>query len=199
LGTELGVSYASDGSSGGTWNFQIVGFHHALDDAVVRTTLPDRRFFRVNRDEIRTTGAELLGNWTPGGRGVFVTADLLLQDVKVRDQTIPDGDRKPEHQPKVRGGLELELPLFFRVEGSVAARYTGTQYCLHADLGEYQKLGSETVGNVGVERSWRVRSKGLLSTLKTMLFVDNLFDDAVYDQCGLPQPGRTLRFGMQLN
>jgi iron complex outermembrane receptor protein len=135
----------------------------------------------------------------PTGRGVSISADLLAQDIKVTDKTVPDGDRLPEHQPEVRGGIELGVPLFFAAEGMAAVRYTGSQHCLHPDTGEFVKLGSETVGNVGLQRTWRVRAgTGLLSSLKTMLAVDNVTDSAVYDQCGLPQPGRTLRFGIQL-
>jgi len=201
LGTEVGLSLIAAQTAARTLSFQVVGFHHDLDDAVVRTTLPapDRRFFRVNRDEVRTTGAELFGSWSPSGRGISVSADLLAQNIKVRDKTIPDGDRLPEHQPEVRGGIELGIPLLFEIEGLAAARYTGTQHCLHPDTGEFQKLGSETVGNVGIQKTWQIRSTpGLLSSLRTMLAVDNITDSAVYDQCGLPQPGRTLRFGVQL-
>src|SRR5687767_7560613 len=41
---------------------QLNAFHHRLDDAVVRITLPppDRRFQRINRDRLESTGAELL-------------------------------------------------------------------------------------------------------------------------------------------
>ena len=38
----------------------------------------------------------------------------------------------------------------------------------------------------------------LLQRLAAVLAVDNLGDRAAYDQCGLPQPGRTLRLGLTL-
>ena len=199
LGTELGLTFTPTPGDAGAVSFQIVGFHHNLDGAVVRTTLPDNRFFRVNRDEIKTTGAELLGSWRPTERGMWFAADLLIQDVQVRDQTIPDGDRRPEHQPELRGGIEIGLPLFFQTEGMAAIRHTGTQYCLNPDTDAYDKLDAETVGNVAVHRTWQLGSgQGLLSSLRTLLAIDNVTDSAVYDQCGLPQPGRTLRLGVQL-
>ena len=199
LGTELGVSVIASQTESRTLSFQVVGFHHDLDDAVVRTTLADRRFFRVNRDQIRTTGAELFGSWIPAQRGVSISADLLAQNITVRDKTIPNGERLPEHQPEIRGGVELGIPLLFAIEGMAAVRHTGSQHCLHPDTGEFEKLSSETIGNIGVQRTWRLRrGTGLLSSLRTMLSLDNITDSAVYDQCGLPQPGRTLRFGIQL-
>jgi iron complex outermembrane receptor protein len=198
LGTELGMSLTT-ASAARTLSLQVVGFHHDLDDAVVRTTLPDRRFFRVNRDRVRTTGAELFGSWVPLDRGVSLAADLLLQDVRVEDKTVPDGERRPEHQPELRGGVELGIPLFFRTDGLATVRYTGAQYCLHPDAGEFQRLAGETVGHVALRRRWSLGGgTGLLRLLETTIALDNVTDGAVYDQCGLPQPGRTLRFAIQL-
>jgi iron complex outermembrane receptor protein len=34
--------------------------------------------------------------------------------------------------------------------------------------------------------------------LRAVLGLDNVTDATVYDQCGLPQPGRTLRLGLDL-
>jgi iron complex outermembrane receptor protein len=200
FGTEVGMSLVASQTAARTLSFQVVGFHHNLDDAVVRTTLPapDRRFFRVNRDRVRTTGVELFGSWIPTQRGISLSADLLAQNIKVEDKTIPDGERLPEHQPEFRGGVELGVPLFMSIEALAAVRHTGVQHCLHPDSGEFVKLGAETVGNLGVHRTWRLRNRGVLSSLKTMIALDNVTDSAVYDQCGLPQPGRTLRFGIQL-
>jgi iron complex outermembrane recepter protein len=199
LGTEIGVSLVASRTEARTVSFQVVGFHHDLDDAVVRTTLDDRRFFRVNRDRIRTTGAEVFGSWLPTGRGLSVSADVLVQNIKVRDKTIPDGERFPENNPELRGGVELGIPLMFAFEGIAALRHTGSQHCIDPDTGEFEELSSETIGNVAVQRTWRLgRGTGLLSSLKTMLALDNITDSALYDSCGLPQPGRTLRFGIQL-
>ena len=39
---------------------------------------------------------------------------------------------------------------------------------------------------------------GLLRSLRAQLGLDNAADAAVFDQCGLPQPGRTLRLGIEL-
>ena len=39
---------------------------------------------------------------------------------------------------------------------------------------------------------------GLLDTAVTVLTFDNVGNAAVFDQCGLPQPGRTLRVMMTL-
>jgi iron complex outermembrane receptor protein len=181
---------------------QGVVFHHRLADAVVRTTVPDTRLFvRVNRDEIRSSGAELLVTWASSPvalRPMSLTGDLLAQHVRVRDR-LAAAERRPEHQPEVRGSLELGVPLPLALRGTAAARYTGTQYCVHPDAGTQVELAAQTKGDVGVERSWVVgRGAGLFKTVRALVALDNVTDATVYDQCGLPQPGRTLRLGLQL-
>jgi iron complex outermembrane receptor protein len=49
-------------------------------------------------------------------------------------------------------------------------------------------------------RGWRVGGSGpWFSRIETRVAVDNIADAAIYDQCGMPQPGRTLRFQIRLN
>jgi iron complex outermembrane recepter protein len=182
---------------------QGVLFHHRLTDAVVRTTVPDTRLFvRVNRDEIRSSGAELLASWTSSpaapARAVSLTGDVLAQHVRVRDR-VAAAERRPEHQPEVRGSLELGVPLPLAARGTAAARYTGTQYCVHPDAGTQVRLGAQTEGNLAAERRWLLgRGAGLLESVRALVALDNVNDATVYDQCGLPQPGRTLRIALQL-
>jgi iron complex outermembrane receptor protein len=129
---------------------------------------------------------------------VSVTGDLLAQHVRVRDDSA-NAERRAEHQPEVRGSLELGVPLPAAIRGVAAARYTGTQYCVHPDVGNQVTLGGRTEGNLAVERSWSLgRGAGAFSALRTVLALDNVTDATVYDQCGLPQPGRTLRLAIQL-
>jgi iron complex outermembrane receptor protein len=202
-GAELGATFGDDAAASfGGLSFQAVGFHHRLNDAVVRTTVPDTRLFvRVNRDEIRSTGAELLGAWRSSvdpARAIVLTGDLLAQRVRVQDDSA-NAERRPEHQPEVRGSLELGVPLPALVRAFAGVRYTGTQYCVHPDAGNQVRLGGQTEGNAAVERNWSLgRGTAAFGALRTILALDNLTDATVYDQCGLPQPGRTLRLVVQL-
>jgi iron complex outermembrane receptor protein len=198
-GAELGATL--DAGTGGV-TMQGVIFHHRLEDAVVRTTVPGTRLFvRVNRDEIRSSGAELLATWTSSLvalRAVSLTGDLLAQHVRVHDE-LAGAERRPEHQPEVRGSLELSVPLPLALRGTAAMRYTGTQYCVHPDAGTQVRLEAQTNGDVAVERSWGLGRGGLLKSVRALVALDNATDATVYDQCGLPQPGRTLRISLQLS
>jgi len=200
---ELGTTYGGDGTTtAGVVTLQAVAFHHRLEDAVVRTTVPNTSLFiRVNRDEILSTGIELLGEWRSSAdpvRAVSFTGDLLAQHVRVHDDSA-NAERRPEHQPETRAALELGVPLGAGVRGSVMGRYTGAQYCVHPDTGGQVRLDAQTEGHVALERAWSVgRGSGVFRMLRTVLALDNATDATVYDQCGLPQPGRTLRLVVQL-
>lgn len=202
-GAELGATLGGDGAPVGTsMTVQAVAFHHRLEDAVVRTTVPNTRLFvRVNRDEIRSTGLELLGAWHSSPdplRTISLTGDLLAQRVRVHDDSA-NADRRPEHQPEVRGSIELGLPLPAAVRAFAGARHTGGQYCVNPDSGMQQRLASQTEANIAAERSWPLgRGTGVFGALRTVLSLDNAANATVYDQCGLPQPGRTLRLMVQL-
>ncbi len=189
-GVEAGATLLAAGVQ-----LQGVVFSHRLQDAVARITQPDGRFKRINRDELRSTGIELLAGWNNGS--VSLTSDALLQRVRIEDPGITGTERRPENQPEFRIGADAGFPFGQIVRGRLSLEHSGAQYCVNPDLARNQRLAPQTVAGAGIERTWRVAS-GLWSQLVTSLQVDNLADGAVYDQCGLPQPGRTLRFGIAL-
>ncbi len=182
---------------------QGVVFHHQLADAVVRTTVPNTNLFvRVNRDEIRSTGVELLTAWSSSPRfptrAISITGDVLAQHVRVHDR-VAAAERRPEHQPEIRGLLEVGVPLPIALRGTGTGRYIGSQYCAHPDLGTQVELEAQATGSLSLERSWTLGgTAGAMSAIRALLALDNVTDATVYDQCGLPQPGRTLRVGLQL-
>jgi iron complex outermembrane receptor protein len=184
-----------------SFDLQAVAFHHRLEDAVVRVRLTNpTRFRRINRDEIRTTGLELLAGWA--GRGVSVDADLTLQDIKVIDRTANDAERRPEHLPEVEAGLRAQTPLLLGLHGVVFGRYTGRQYCVDPNVsGQLDRIDDSMRGDVGVERSWnlvRAASRALFRTIRVSAMLDNVANARIYSQCGLPEPGRTFRLGVEI-
>ena len=183
---ELGATTTLGGGE-----LQAVVFHHRLSDAIVRVAGAGRLQRRVNRDQIRSTGLELLGSWRGAG-GVELLGDLLWQDVVVHDRSA-DASRRPENQPAFRFGLDLGAPVGGGVRASAGARYTGVQYCVNGETGLDQRLAGQLRGDAAAERGWRIGGGRGAGALLTRLSLENVTDRAVYDQCGLPQPGRTLR------
>jgi iron complex outermembrane receptor protein len=201
LGFEGGITLDGGKFADQGFMMQVVGFRHVLDDAVIRITLPNRLFRRINRDEIRSAGAEMLTSWSPVAlKGATITADATIQKIRVYDQTITTAnERRAEHNPEQRGSLAVVSPTLAGFRASVMGRYTGTQYCQHPDLGRQVELASQTVADAAVSRTFGMQSRGLLQRLTALVAMDNLGNKTVYDQCGLPQPGRTIRFGLTLN
>lgn len=190
VGAELGATLLS-----GAFQLQPVLFAHRLEDAVVRIVQPDRRFKRVNRDRIRSTGLELLAGVLAGP--VSLSGDALLQRVRIVDQAVAGSGRRPENLPQFRANVDAIFPLVAKGRGRVSVGHTGVQYCVHPDLQANQRLAPQTVVGTGVDRGWPVVAR-LWTRLTASVQVENVLDAAVYDQCGLPQPGRTLRFGIAL-
>jgi iron complex outermembrane recepter protein len=191
FGAEAGVTATRSGVE-----LQGVLFHHRLADAIVRVPVGDNMLRRENRDGIRSTGVELLGEWQRGG--LSLQGDATLQQIRVLDPSVSSGERHPEHNPEVRVGADVGVPLPLRLRGLAAVRYTGRQYCVNPDLEQTVALDAQTRVDLGMDRSWTLRGAGVLQTLRAALALDNVGDRAVYDQCGMPQPGRTLRLSLEL-
>ncbi len=202
LGFEGGVTVNRAFASLGQSTFQLIGFRHRLDDAVVRITLSNpTRFQRVNRDRIESQGAEMLAGFVFGqdpDRSVSLNGDATLQRIRLFDQTANNAQRRPENNPEQRGRVELGVPLPVSARAFATARYIGAQSCLNGDTGREDQLQARTVGDLAVQRTFAVASSGPFRFLRALLSFDNVGNTAVYDQCGLPQPGRTLRVMMSV-
>ena len=193
LGSEAGFTATNDQGE-----VQLVGFHHRLSDGIVRTTVTGadmvNRFQRVNQDQVLSTGAELL---VVGQLGVAtLNGDLTIQSVKGRDA---DGtDVELEYEPTVVGklGIDFPIPADFRLGGE--ARYMGQQSCENPEVGGLQPLDASTSVDATLRRLFSIRSGGALSRLDASASVRNVTDAAVFDQCGLPQPGRLFQIQFRI-
>ena len=194
---ELIVAEAGATAQLGGAEVQGVLFHHRLSDAVVRITTPAGRFRRVNRDEMRSYGVEALASTTV--HGIALAADLTLQDVALIDPGAPEDQNEPEYQPRVIAGLHASAPLFAGLNGNAQLRYTDTQFCVHPDLGADVEIDAATRVDLQLARGFGVRrGSALLSRMELSAALDNALDATTYDQCGIPQPGRTLRLQLRL-
>jgi outer membrane receptor protein involved in Fe transport len=180
----------------GDGELQVVGFHHRLTDAIRRITLPDRKRMRINSDEIRSTGLEVLFSQSLGS--MSLDGDVTLQKVDLIDPETSLSS-EPENMPEQSGRMRLSVPLFAGFSGSAEAAYTGSQFCQHPDTGADVKLEGGTWWNGLLSRIWNLpTSSGMVQRLETVVSVDNLGDVALYDQCGLPRAGRLFRFQVRV-
>ena len=172
---------------------QAVLFHHNLADAIVRVATDDGRFRRENHHRVRSTGVELLSSWTRDA--VTLEADVMIQRARMIDPA--SGSAHPEHQPWMQGDAEATVPIALGIRGNAAVRFSGTQYCIHPDEGREVTLKGRARADAGVERSWSLIGRAWHS-FRLLLVAENILDAVLYDQCGLPQPGRTVRLGFAL-
>ena len=180
----------------GNGEVQAVGFHHQLKDAVVRITLPDRFFFRVNQNELESTGVELLASQSFGR--VSFMGDITVQKVDLTNTTANETN-EPENLPEIFGSLRAGLPILAGFDANAAVRHVGVTHCLNPATGSDEELDGGTRFDADVGRVFRLGSAGrALSSLDARISVDNVGDKAIYDQCGLPQPGRLLRLSVRL-
>ena len=181
----------------GEGELQVVGFHHRLTDAIRRITLPDKRRMRVNADRLESTGIEVLFSQTLGP--LSLGGDLTLQAVNLVDPGT-SASTQPENLPERSGRAYVRIPLADRTSLSAEAAYTGAQFCQDPDSGADVQLDGGTRFNADVSRTWSLppNSAGFLSRMETRISADNLTDTVLYDQCGLPRPGRLLRFQVRL-
>jgi len=185
IGSEAGFT-----ATGGGGEVQLVGFHHRLSDGIVRRTVIGSdavsRFQRVNQDAVRSTGAELLAVGSIGA--ITLNGDLTLQTVKGID---PDGrEVELEYEPSIAGKFGIDVPVPGRARLSSDVRFVGDQKCVNPEAGGLQSLDSSTSLDATLRRVFGLRRGGALSRLDAQLSVRNLTDSVVFDQCGLPQPGR---------
>jgi iron complex outermembrane recepter protein len=206
VGAEVGATISGGAVGAAGLTLQTVIFAHVLDDAVVRVTLPDRRFQRRNESGVRSRGVELVADWSSavrpqgGAGGWTVSADLLLQRVRVQDAiggAFNTPPRHVEHQPEIRGSVDVGAPLLAGLRAVLGLRHTGKQFCQHPDRGELVELSAQAAGHLALTREWH-GTRWRLGTIRALMAVDNLSDATVYDQCGLPQPGRTVRVGVEV-
>jgi iron complex outermembrane recepter protein len=168
---------------------QAVAFHQQLSNVIVRTGLGDGRFRRDNRDRMQSMGIEVL---TGGGLGpARWTVDLTLQDVTVLDPSASAEESRPEYQPALAGRTDWRLPLPRLLDVGASAQYVGRQWCVSPEQGDPVTLPPRARFDMEVGRSW--------GRVSARIALENVADAAVYDQCGLPQPGRTLRFRLGFN
>jgi iron complex outermembrane receptor protein len=186
---ELGLTARGSG-----WEVQAVGFRQHLADAIARTVTAEGRLMRVNREEVRSTGLELLGR-APVGPAT-ASGSLTIQRVRLRD---PDAGEGPaEYEPAVAGAAQLVVPMPLELAVETGVEFVGRQHCIQPGRPELAVLGPSTELDMDLTRAWRLSGPGPSSRIEGRIGVENLTDAAVYDQCGLPRPGRTLRVELRL-
>lgn len=193
LGSELGFT-----ATGAVGEIQLVGFYHRLEDGIVRTTVagPDSisRFQRANQDHVTSAGVELL---LVGDFGATIaTGDLTIQGARGRDAG--GNEVILEYEPAVVGKLGIDVPLPARLRGGGQFRFVSEQRCQNPEIGAFELLASSKIVDLSLRRIFSLARGGALSRIDVSASVRNATDAVVFDQCGLPQPGRLFQLQLRV-
>ena len=120
-----------------------------------------------------------------------MTGDLTVQNVDGFD--VDGSVVELEYEPAISGKLGFEMPVYGKLNLGAEARYVGEQKCENPEIGGLQTLGSSKSFDFKIRRVFDVSRAGILSRLDASASVKNVTDSAIYDQCGLPQPGRLIQ------
>ena len=103
-----------------------------------------------------------------------------------------------EYEPFINGRLGFETPLgdIFRASGNL--RFMGSQMCENPEIGGLQTLAGSGMLDLRLRSFFRLHSGSSLSRAEAGLGLSNATDASVYDQCGLPQPGRTFQIQIRV-
>ncbi len=187
---EFGLAFIRAG-----FDLQAVTFQQRIDDAVVRITLPSNQFQRVNRDQFTSTGVELTAGAMLGHTSL--RGDLTLQRARIADRGIAEPTlRLPEDVPEVFGSVVVVMPVTRGYEVQSRVRGVGAVRCGNPGTGALQSQRGGAALDLGLERRWT--SARAFGRVSAALQVENAFDAAIYDKCGLPQAGRTVRLTLRL-
>ena len=187
---EAGVTF----DTGDGLSLQVVGFHHRLTDAIVRTstiTSEGPRFQRVNRDEVRSTGLEIAAAGSLGA--LAYGGGITWKDVGVIDPHEPGAEQRAEYQPNLSGTANLAFAGPGGVTLNGFGAYRGVQYCRNVEVAGFDRMDASATFDIEASRAFVVGGPRSGRLAGATVGVANLTDSTVLDQCGLPQAGRTFR------
>lgn len=176
---------------------QVVGFRQTLDDAITRVTVATpggNRFQRVNLGQVVARGVEIMGTASAGP--VSFGGGVTLQDVSGRDAA--GGAAELEYEPRGSGSLWIETPVAWGARLTLAANGATRQRYIDLDSDAFATLAPAAQFDVRLARGFTIAAQGPWRRLDAALAVENLGDQVVFDQAGLPRPGRTVRLQIRL-
>jgi iron complex outermembrane receptor protein len=173
------------------WRLEAAAFLLYLSDGIERVSLnnTERQYQRINQTEIRVPGVELAGGWQ-----LADTVELSLQHTVLIARVKQDGqfDRPAEDRPDYLSRVGLSRTPQAGPGMLLEAVITGARWSADATAPSgLRRLPAGVVWNARL--SWRLPR--LARGLDLHLRLDNIFNQRVDDQIGLPNPGQTLSGG----
>jgi len=189
---EIGITWSTD-----PIDLQLVGFRQELQDGIVRARVEDAegtKFQRINSDRVESTGVELVGSGDAGP--VRWAADLTYQRTWLIDEN--GVKTRPEYEPRWVSSVDVSFPVLADIQFAAGFDYQAEQFCVSGSEAGLDRLEANESFGLELRRTFRRPGGGRLRNMDLILGMENVTDAPIYDQCGLPQPGRTLTAQIRL-
>jgi len=167
----------------GDLRLEATWFHNDFEDLV---DFDDETFRNVNRQNVQTSGLEMLATWRP------LDALSLIAQGTYTDIDVKGEDTVLTGRPEWTAGAAVEWRFAMRWQTALDYRYTGEQWAASRHTGQevteeldaYHRV--DWVLQWAPARHWQLR-----------LSVDNLLDEDYETAVGFFAPGRALRAGVR--
>ncbi len=167
-----------------------------LHGGIEKVSLEGKKSQRVNVSEIRTLGLEIVGSWRPIPHVSVQVNHTILRSRRQENgsYSAPTEDR-PDYESACAVGWEPPSGFGARLEAAAA----GPRYSLDATDTEdgLRRLPAQGTWNLRLGWRWS-RAAGWARSSEVFLRANNLFDQTVESQTGLPEPGRMWLGGVKL-
>ena len=195
---DLGPERQDQVEAGVTWSddrlaLDAAAFDGRVTGGIEREAVPGTdRYRRVNRGEIRLPGFEVVGTWTPR-----TAWEVRLQHT-VLDARAEDGgvERPAEDRALWLSRAALAWQPWSGPGAALEARLTGPRWSADTAAADgLTRLPAGVTWHLRLAWAW-VDVPGTSSDVELHLRVDNVFDQRVDHQTGLPGPGRLVGGGV---
>jgi len=165
-----------------------------MDNGIVRESLSGGMFKRINKDKIRTYGAELFGDHQLTSRINFGYSFSVLNSY-AKNAAGEYADTL-EYKPQFISAINLSYKPINQLELLLEVNYTGNEFGFQGGNAAIQKLPDFFILNTRIAYYFNFASK---YNMELFFRVNNIFDKLYYTQWGLPDAGREFRIGLSLN
>ena len=100
--------------------------------------------------------------------------------------------------PTIYGGVWGETALPGRARLGLDVHGTGSQKFVDLDSGAFSTLSPSLRLDLRLSRGFEIGAAGPWRRLEALIALENVGDQPIFDQAGLPQPGRTIRLQARL-
>ena len=190
---EAGLTAKGDG-----WNIATAGFLQTLHDGIEKVKLdgPGDQFMRINQTRIRVPGIEFSGRWrSDTNLEIALQQTFLWARVKENGSYSGRAEDRPDYLSLVELGWRPYTGPGVHIEAVVTGpRWSADVSGASAATGDLRHLPAGVTWNLRL--SWRL--DGPRSQTEAHLRLDNVFDQLVEYQVGLPAPGRVFSGGISV-